>query len=108
MTEVKANFKNMHTDLLCRKCRSSEENLLHILRCNTRLSDDEDKLIQQLTDILVNIEEKEPTQVRTLAQLICREIQMMKDRDTLLVDTSLESRPRFPRMQATSEEEDTR
>jgi hypothetical protein len=104
MIEVKANYKNMHSNLLCRKCNASEEDLIHILRCNTKLSNDEDELVNHTTEILDNIEVEEPSKVGALARCICREIQKMKNRETSLVETSLESRPR---RQAASEEEDT-
>ena len=94
MTEVKENFKNMYTNLQCRKCDLCREDLNHILRCKTNLSEAEIKLVDESKNILDNIETASQSKVTALAQMINREMHKLKEIKPLVDE--LESKPPAP------------
>ena len=50
MTEVKSNYKNMYTDTKCRKCHKIEEDLKHILQCNSSVPENKDQIVEDLRE----------------------------------------------------------
>ena len=97
MIEVKANYKNMYIDQSCRKCNAAEESLIHVLKCNTTSTVEENLLLEDAKDMLDNIEEQEPSRIKKLSTFI--HLQISK-----LVEIPLES---TPATLAASLEEDT-
>jgi hypothetical protein len=87
----------MYMDQSYRKCNAADESLIHVLRCNTTTTDEENKLLDDAKDMLDNIDEQDPGRVKMLAAFI--HLQIKK-----LVEPSLES---TPVTRAASSEEDT-
>ena len=99
MTEVKSNYKNMFTDTCCRKCKLEEETLYHVLKCGSTRSNSEALIIEEAYGTIKNIENRDPSLVFSIANIIHEEIEELKNIKVLVLP--LESEP-----MATSEEED--
>ena len=98
MLDLKPNFKNMYSNMTCRKCKNEEETLIHILLCGRKLTKEKQILILNAHSVLRNIEEEEERKIKMLASEI-RQVTA----EMVLVPTgaTLESA-----LQATSDDED--
>ena len=98
MIEVKTNFKNMFSDVTCRKCKKEDETLHHVLKCGHKHNEIEEQILKNLDEILSDVDSSDPDIVMSVAKVIQKELQTLKN-NKILVST-LESEP-----QATSSEE---